>query len=149
MADSPAREIELPCEIAALDALAGFLEGFAAEQGIDPTTILHLNLALDELVTNAVIHGGCSSPLHLCVSRHGDVVRAELVDRGRRFDPFRDAPAPDLDAPLEERRIGGLGVHLVKKSMDLVDYEWKDGANRVRIERRIGRSPSPGARSDT
>ena len=56
------------------------------------------------------------------------LVTATVVDDGEAFDP-REAPPPDLDAPLEERQAGGLGMHLVRATMDEVDYRREDGRN--------------------
>ncbi|MFM7144176.1 MAG: ATP-binding protein [Alphaproteobacteria bacterium] len=134
--------IELPPDLGALGLLAQFLEEFAEANGIPPGPLLQLNLALDELVTNAITHGGSSEPLSLVLRLSGDRLQAELTDRGRRFDPLREAPPPDLDSPLEERRVGGLGIHMVKKMMDLVDYQWTGDRNRVRIEKRLDSPPA-------
>ena len=50
------------------------------------------------------------------------------MDDGSAFDP-REAPLPNLDAPLEERQAGGLGMHLVRETMDEIDYRREDGRN--------------------
>jgi len=131
------RTIELASDLASLARLADFLEEFGQAHGVPQGPLLHLNLALDELVTNAVTHGGSTEPIEIRVDVSGDRLRAEILDRGRRFDPLREAPPPDLDSPLEERRVGGLGIHMVKKTMDSVDYEWTGDRNRVRIEKRL------------
>jgi anti-sigma regulatory factor (Ser/Thr protein kinase) len=56
-----------------------------------------------------------------------------VEDDGRPFDPLRDAPCPDLDSPLELRREGGLGLHLVRHMADETVYERVGQANRVRM----------------
>ena len=63
---------------------------------------------------------------------------AVLEDDGLEFDPFRSAPEPDLDASVEERRIGGLGVYFVKSLMDEATYERVDNLNRITL---VQRSP--------
>ena len=60
-----------------------------------------------------------------------DTVTIEIVDDGPRFDPLEDAPLPDPDAPLEDRPVGGLGVHLVRTMMDEISYRYQDGKNRL------------------
>jgi anti-sigma regulatory factor (Ser/Thr protein kinase) len=142
MAPAEFRTIELPPDLSALERLAGFLEEFGREREVPPGPLLQLNLALDELVTNAITHGGSREPLSVGIRLDGNRLQAELRDRGRRFDPFRDAPPPDLESPLEDRRIGGLGIHMVKKIMDSVDYDWSEGLNRVRLEKKLGGSPT-------
>ncbi len=149
MGPADSRTIELPPDLSALERLAGFLETFGTDHGIPPGPLLQVNLALDELLTNAITHGGSTEPIEVEVGLDGTRLRAEIRDRGRRFDPLRDAPPPDLDSPLEERRIGGLGIHMVKKTMDSVDYEWTGDQNRVRIEKRLDPPPAGrGPRSD-
>lgn len=149
MSPAESRTIELPPDLSSLERMAEFLGAFGADHGIPPGPLLHLNLALDELLTNAITHGGSTEPIEVEVGLDGARLRAEIRDRGRRFDPLRDAPPPDLDSPLEERRVGGLGVHLIKKTMDSVDYEWTGDRNRVRIEKRLDSPPAGrGPRSD-
>ena len=96
------------------------LEEFGAEQGIAPEQSLRFGLALDELITNIISHGlaGREDGTIRLIIEHGDgVLSAELIDDGPPFDPLE----ADIEAPsgsVEERRIGGLGIALVKASMD-------------------------------
>ncbi|HEX4193960.1 MAG TPA: ATP-binding protein, partial [Stellaceae bacterium] len=68
--------------------------------------------------------------------REGEMIVTELSDDGRAFDPL-NAPPPDLDSAIEDRRIGGLGVHLVKTMMDDVTYAYRDGRNHVTLRKKI------------
>ncbi len=65
----------------------------------------------------------------------GDEITVEIEDDGRAFDPF-DAPPPDLTSSIEERAIGGLGVHLVRSLTDDASYERRDGRNIVTLRKR-------------
>ena len=71
---------------------------------------------------------------------------AEIIDNGRAFDPTA-APAPDLSLPLEQRDPGGLGIHLMRRMIDRVEYRRAGGENRLRLEKsaaaRAG-TPAPG-----
>jgi anti-sigma regulatory factor (Ser/Thr protein kinase) len=69
-------------------------------------------------------------PLLVSVKGHGGQILLTLEDRGRPFDPF-DREEPDVHAPLEERQIGGLGIFMTKRLMDMVSYEYRDGKNIV------------------
>ena len=60
----------------------------------------------------------------------------EIVDDGKPFDPFSDAPPPDLDSSVADRPTGGLGIHLVRRLMDEAHYRREDGGNRVVLIKR-------------
>ena len=101
--------------------------------------ILNINLSLDELITNTVSYGYQDSDAHeirvTLTEREGSLV-AVMEDDGIAFDPFTTVSAPDLEADVEERAIGGLGVHFVKTFMDEVAYERVDGVNRITLIQR-------------
>ena len=60
----------------------------------------------------------------------------EISDDGRAFDPTK-VPGPDLSVPAEKRKIGGLGIHMMRQSMDAVQYERVDGRNVLRLRKRF------------
>ena len=60
-----------------------------------------------------------------------------FIDNGKPFDPLAKED-PDVTKSAEDRKVGGLGIFMVKKSMDDVSYEYKDGQNILRIEKRLG-----------
>ena len=86
-----------------------------------------LNLVLEELFTNSVRHGGCrgrEGVVHVRLSMLPNGVGLEYADQGTSFDPAT-VPPPDLQSPLEERRSGGLGIHLMRQIMR--DFEYRRG----------------------
>lgn len=112
------------------------LEEFSADNGIAQTEALRFGLALDELITNIISHGlvgRSASTIMLSVMHDGGVLRAVLRDDGPPFDPF-SAEIVLPEGSIEERRIGGLGITLVRKIMDRLDYRREDGFNRVDME---------------
>lgn len=115
------------------------LEEFGAGRGIAPEQTLRFALALDELVTNIILHGfaGRSGGIIRLVVEHSDgVLKAELIDDGPPFDPFlAEVEAPGGD--IEHRRVGGLGISLVKASMDRTGYRRDGGFNRVNMEMKL------------
>ena len=132
-------EVTLGIDLSELATLAAFVERFGAEHGLPPGAIYELNLVLEELVTNTMSHGhpeGGGAPIRLRMERIGDVVEMDLVDEGVAFDP-RDAAAPDLTTPLEEREAGGLGVFFVRQFVDEIDYRRADGRNHLRLRKRV------------
>ena len=107
------------------------LEAFGAEAGLPPDVTFRLTLALDEIVCNVIRHGFDDDAEHLfdvTLDVSGGMVTATVSDDGTPFDP-RDAPPPNLDAPIEERQPGGLGMHLVRETMDAVEYRRENGRN--------------------
>jgi len=133
----PSNEVDirlLPELSAALTALAEAVEQFAGQESLNESIPFNLNLALDELITNSINYGlpAVAEPfLRLRLSRNGDTVMAQVEDNGPAFDPFKDAPVPDTDEPLDDRPIGGLGVFLVKQFTDEAYYERDGDINRI------------------
>ena len=93
------------------------------------------HLALEELVLNVMDYGydDKQQDIEINISSDLDAITIEIVDSGRPFDPLSDAPEPDLEAAVQERRIGGLGVHLVKTLMDQMHYKRENEQNRLTI----------------
>ena len=104
-----------------------------------------LQLALEELVTNVITHGYCDGQAHsFTVTLENvatDRVRALVTDDAPAYNPLA-RPEVNTSLPLEERPIGGLGVHLIKKLMDVCIYERRDGQNIFTIKRRLNRASS-------
>ena len=98
-----------------------------------------MNLALDEVVTNVVRYGfeiSTGQEVAVRVETTGDDLHSEVVDGGREFNPL-NAPLPDLTAALEERALGGLGIHLVRSLMDRVEYRRENAKNVLTMRKRI------------
>ena len=126
-------------DIAELTRVAESVDEFCATHNLPPDCSFKLNVALEELLTNTISYGYDDRQRHeiaLDIAIDKDTLVAELSDDARPFDPLQ-APPPDLDSPIAERRIGGLGVHLVKTMMDEVTYAYRDGRNHVRLRKRI------------
>ena len=118
----------------ALTALADAVEEFAARESLSGALPINLNLVLDELITNSVSYAlsDVAEPvLRLQIRRDGDVVVAEVEDNGVAFDPFKEAPKPDIGQGLDERPIGGLGVFLVMQLTETAHYERDGDINRI------------------
>jgi phosphoserine phosphatase RsbU/P len=119
------------------------LEQFGQECGLSSDETARVNLVLDELISNIIKYGYDDLRQHcilVTVARDGDVLTISIDDDGRPFNPI-EAPAPDLDLSIDDRPIGGLGIFLVKSSVDTLDYRRERGHNIVTLTRRIGASP--------
>ena len=90
-----------------------------------------VSLALEEFGLNALTYGRASGLEHLEITIKPDkqILIVEMVDNGPAFDPLTDAPIPDVDAPLESRPIGGLGIYLIRKMVDEIYYRRQGGQN--------------------
>ncbi|MCA1581074.1 MAG: ATP-binding protein [Acidobacteria bacterium] len=112
---------------------------FVGEQclraGADPQACFDLKLAVDEACTNIVVHGFAGKPpgrMTVSFACEGGRMTVVIEDRGRPFDPDR-IPAPDLEAPVEEREPGGLGWHLIRQTVDHFRYESDSAGNRLTL----------------
>lgn len=125
-----------------IDGKAGFpallddLEARLDDHGVPPAASAQLMVAFDEIISNVLNYGGDGrQPAVEITLRLGEkTVDAEIADDGKPFDPLV-ADTPDLTLDIDERPIGGLGIHLVRKLMDGVSYEYDGGKNRLRISK--------------
>lgn len=95
-------------------------------------------LAIEELVTNCINYGYDDTAEHTIRIEFGladGAMTMEVVDDGHAFDPL-NAPEPDLSVELEDRPVGGLGIHMLRKLADEMAYERVDGKNRVKLVKR-------------
>lgn len=124
--------VRLPVDLKEIERLNRIVRQFGDLHEVPGRTLYAVNLALDEIVTNIVLHGfedASGQFLEVRIVVVEGNLTAEVEDGGRAFNPL-DAPTPNLEAPLDERALGGLGVHLVKSLMDKVEYR-RDGAKNV------------------
>jgi serine/threonine-protein kinase RsbW len=125
-----------PAEIA---RLAPLVDAFCADHALQETTAAQLNLVLDEAITNIISYAYDDAAEHEIIVRISlarGALTAELVDDGRAFDPLQTEP-PDLGAPLVERSVGGLGVHLMRRLMDDIRYRREGTRNHLVLAKRI------------
>ncbi len=113
---------------AAVERAQSWLE---EEAEVDARAAMHVALTLDELLTNASTHGGAGGQgAEVRLGVDCDRVNVQITDPAAPYDP-RQAPEPDLDARVEEKRIGGLGVHLVMKLSRDLAYARDNDRNRT------------------
>ena len=124
----------------AVSSLLEAVENFLGPLGVPPVVRQHLLLSIEELVANSIQYGKPdedAAPIHLELAATDEALRCWITDSGVPFDPLTDVPAPDLDSPIEIRRVGGLGVYLVRTLMDEMTYERRDGQNHVMLMKRL------------
>lgn len=133
---APALLLILKNDLSELSRIAEEIESHGESRGWPPKWILNLNLSLDELITNIVSYGyqdADEHEIHITLTERNGSLVVVVEDDGMAFDPFAATPEPDLEAGLEERPIGGLGVYFVKTLMDEVAYERAESSNRITL----------------
>ncbi len=129
------RDVTLPNDTAALPRLTDAVTEFCAAHNLNARCCHDLNLALEEAVSNIMLYAYDDDAPHTILVRltvDGTAVRATIEDDGVAFNPL-NAPTPDLDAPIEQRQIGGLGIFFVQELMDEVTYARRDGKNVLQL----------------
>lgn len=117
----------------------GVFARFAETYALPDAVRRSVNVALDELIANELSHGmaeGDAGSVTVEVELDQERVTVTITDDGPPFDPFRQA-APDTTLSVDERPIGGLGIHLVRELMDEVSYQRRDGQNVVVLVKQL------------
>ena len=132
--------LEIENDLSELHRIHDCLERLGEEWNIPPKPVFDITLTVEELITNVINYGyeDTGNLIVLTFSLDGDVLSVLIEDEGKAFNPL-DMPSPDIYAPVEDRKIGGLGIHLAKTLMDSFAYERTGDRNRVTITRRISR----------
>ena len=122
--------------LAELRQVGAYLEAFCAECGIGREHCLRLNLVLEELFVNTILHGhrgDCDAPVWVSLAADPATVRVTYEDTAPPFNPYAQLPEKSPDTTLEMRQIGGLGVLLTRELAATRDYAYLFGRNRIRL----------------
>ena len=131
--------VRLPADLREVDRLNRVIRQFGDLHEVPSRVLYAVNLALDEVVTNVVRHAFKDAKEQEVIARvtaTPSEVTTEVSDTGRAFNPL-DVPPPNLDAPLSERTLGGLGIHLVRSLMDSIEYRRDGEKNVLTMRKRI------------
>lgn len=132
----------LATDLSSIVSLADGVTQWGGEAGLAEVAVFQINLVLEELVTNVITHGlGAGQPgsIDVRIELTGERLEIILIDDAQPFDPF-SIPPPDLTADLEDRPIGGLGVHFVRTLMDEWGYARVSGQNLVWLRKALKKS---------
>jgi serine/threonine-protein kinase RsbW len=125
----------LPAVLDSLAEIRRYVKEAADRAGIEAARAYQLQLAVDEIATNVILHGytdaDASAVISIGSEMSGDALIIMLEDQAPAFDPntMEMPEAEDLEKPLEERRIGGLGIFLAFQGVDRFDYRRENGSN--------------------
>jgi anti-sigma regulatory factor (Ser/Thr protein kinase) len=125
-------EITLASDITEIRRLMAHIAEFGKEHGLSSELVGAWQLALEEVVTNVIVHGYERAPGHTVRVRlacQNQVISAEVEDDAPAFDPLAREDPEHVAHEVEDRPIGGLGIHLVKKLMDGVEYQRRNDRN--------------------
>lgn len=133
------RKLTLPNDINAVSQLNEFIDMLCEELGIDMPTNMALNLALEEAVVNVMSYAyleGTKGEVGVEAAADDDRIVFVITDSGKPFDPTKKDEV-DTTLPLEERSIGGLGIHLIRQIMDEVKYQRRENQNILTLSKTI------------
>jgi len=131
--------LELKNNLSELDRLCQHCEEIGQTIGASEKSIFEMNLALDELFTNIISYGFQDHQEHtikINISIEGDLLEIRIEDDGVPFNPT-ESKTPDFQCGIEECKIGGLGIHLIKKLMDEIQYQRVADKNILFLRRKI------------
>jgi len=134
----PEPTLRISAELKNLSQARHFIQERAGALGADRDVIADVILASDEAVTNIIVHGYQGRPgmIEIELGRNGDAIVVYVRDQSAPFDPT-GVPPPDVTQPLEERPLGGMGIHLIRQLMDEVTHHTRpQGGNELIMTKR-------------
>jgi len=117
-----------------------FITKCCAKFNVQGDVVLDLKLAVDEACTNIITHGyqGMDpGSIILCFWIESERILVQITDFGHCFEPV-EAPMPDLEAALDDRELGGLGLYLIYQTMDNIDYHSSQEGNKLTFTKFFG-----------
>jgi len=130
---------ELKSDLSELETLCQHLNKFGQITGLSEACITDINICLDELFTNTISYGFEDDLEHIIrftINLDNKVLTLNIEDEGIPFNPL-EKKDPEIPADLIDVRIGGLGIHIVRKLMDDISYKREQGKNRLTMKKFI------------
>lgn len=135
------KELMIPAKVEELNTVLAFLDELLEEHGCSMKAQIQLDIAVEEIFVNIAHYAYAPAEGNACIqvefSENPLSVEIKFKDQGKPFDPLKK-PDPDVTLSAEEREIGGLGIYMVKKSMNEVTYKYENGSNILTIKKEIG-----------
>ncbi len=134
------KELTVDAAIENIPAVTSFVEEQLEQVGCPMKAMMQINIAIDELFGNIAQYAYTpktgKATVRVEVTENPMAVVITFIDNGVPYDPLAKAD-PDITKSADEREIGGLGIFMVKKSMDEINYEYKNGQNILKIKKNI------------
>ena len=134
------KELTIEAKVETLDEVLAFVDEFLETLDCPPKAQMQVDVAVEELFVNVAKYAYApavgSVTIQLAALEDNSEVSVTLIDRGVPYDPLAKKD-PDVTLSAQERQIGGLGIYMVKKSMDSVEYAYQDGQNILTIRKNI------------
>lgn len=129
------QELKLKPLLEGIAEATAFVEGNLETAGVALRVITQMNIAVDEILSNIVRYSGATEVTVSLAVKHNHLY-LRFADNGQPYDPTRK-PDPDITLSAEKRDVGGLGIFMVKKTMNSMDYEYKDGYNILTLGKKL------------
>ena len=122
----------------ALDRINDEIESLSRQEEWPSDLFFTTNLVVEELGLNVINHAyrGQSGEFEIIITSEEQAITVEIIDNGPPFNMLQDAPLPDVESEIEERPVGGLGIHLVKTMMDELHYKRDQEKNHLTLVKR-------------
>ena len=134
------KELTVDAAIENIPAVTSFVEEQLEQVGCPMKAMMQINIAIDELFGNIAQYAYTpktgKATVRVEVTENPMAVVITFIDNGVPYNPLAKAD-PNVSLPADERQIGGLGIFMVKKSMDEINYEYKNGQNILTIKKHI------------
>ncbi|MEG1072185.1 MAG: ATP-binding protein, partial [Oscillospiraceae bacterium] len=129
------KKLRLTPSLDSIEQVTAFLDQTLEAAEVPMKIIAQMDIAADEIFSNIARYSGASDAT-IGISIEDGVIQLRFADNGLPYDPTKKSD-PDISLTAEERSIGGLGLYMVKKSMDEMLYEYHDGLNILHLTKKI------------
>ena len=128
------KELIVDAKVEKLDTVLSFVDEFLESIEMPMNIMMKVDIAVEELFVNiaSYAYSDNNGKATIQIEENKDNVCISFIDSGKPYNPLKKED-PDITLSAEDRQIGGLGIYMVKKSMDNVEYEYIDGKNVLRI----------------
>ena len=138
--DDKSTSITIPAEVNKISEGIDPIIQFLKELEVDSKITYKIQLCLEEILTNVASYAYAPNEGNIIIqyslSESPRMIEITIIDEGKAFNPL-ESENPDITLPVEERQIGGLGLFIVKKTMDEIKYDRKNNKNVLMMKKKI------------